>query len=391
MGWSNNFLLGTNQVWKSGGAGSTLTINGNIDNGGYLFTLDFSQPIVVNGSINGAGNIVKSGTSTLTLNGANTYTGTTTISNGTLRVDGSLAAGSAVTVAGGTLQGAGTVHGSVDVQAGGTLAPGSGAIGTQTINGPATNSGTIVAEITSGPSADKIVFGSSVLLGGTLTVTGIGSPLTSGQTFDLFDFTSAPSGAFGVTNLPGGLSHWNTGDLLAGGTITFTNNTPVAASFGLGVAVGGSVVAQVVGKYATDADPGDSLTITNVSAVANGTLQIVGGTNLVYTSTNSAAGETFTYTVSDGLASATGTVTVSTYSPEGFNRLSPPSVIGPGTVALSYLGIPGYNYALDWATNLTPPINWTALVTNTAADDGSLSYTNTTTEPANFFRTRHVP
>ncbi|MEI6077850.1 MAG: autotransporter-associated beta strand repeat-containing protein, partial [Verrucomicrobiota bacterium] len=58
------------------------------------------------------GNVVKSGTGTIALNGANTYTGTTTISNGTLLVNGYLANGT-VTVSGGVLGGTGTINGPV--------------------------------------------------------------------------------------------------------------------------------------------------------------------------------------------------------------------------------------------------------------------------------------
>ena len=372
-------------------AGKSVTITNVISDGGNGYSL------------------TKAGTGTLVLSGANTYGGNTTISAGTLTLSGagtiastpSIAVGSGATfdvsaLTGGftlgaaqTLSGNGTVTGPVTIN--GTAAAGA-SIGTLTLSGAATNNGTLVAEITNGPSADKIVFsGSFRNNGGTLTVSNLGT-LVNGTTYDLFDFSSTPSGvAFAVTNLPGGLSHWNTTDLLVGGTITFANNAPVAGNFNLGVAVGGTVSVAVFGKHASDADVGDVLTITSVSAPANGTVSIVGGTNITYVSTNSAASDSFTYTVSDGLASATATVTVSTYSPEGFNRLSPPSVINPGTVAFTYLGIPGYNYALDWATNLTPPINWMGVITNTAAGDGSLNYTNTSVEPVNFFRTRYVP
>ena len=51
-------------------------------------------------------NVVSNGAGTLTLSGAHTYTGTTSVSAGTLLVTGSLGAGSyggAVTLSGGTL------------------------------------------------------------------------------------------------------------------------------------------------------------------------------------------------------------------------------------------------------------------------------------------------
>ncbi|NDY59103.1 hypothetical protein G3N56_20405, partial [Desulfovibrio sulfodismutans] len=52
------------------------------------------------GVISGAGDFQKSGAAALTLSGANTYTGDTTITAGTLRVTGSLASASVNVAAG---------------------------------------------------------------------------------------------------------------------------------------------------------------------------------------------------------------------------------------------------------------------------------------------------
>ena len=81
-------------------------------------------------------NVIKDGTFNQTLAGVNTYTGTTTVNDGTLLVNspGSLAAASAVTVNGGNLGGTGTVGGNVTVAAAGNLAPGASA-GTLNITG----------------------------------------------------------------------------------------------------------------------------------------------------------------------------------------------------------------------------------------------------------------
>ena len=75
------------------------------------------------GVISGQGGIAKQGTSTITLSGANTYSGATTVEQGKLVVNGSIA-NSAVTVqSGGSLGGSGTVA-SATIQSGATIDPG---------------------------------------------------------------------------------------------------------------------------------------------------------------------------------------------------------------------------------------------------------------------------
>ncbi len=77
------------------------------------------------GQMSGLGGLVKSGLGILTLsNASNTYTGTTTISAGTLFVNGNTS-GSLMSVTGGTLGGTGPVGGIIATN--GTVAPGNGA------------------------------------------------------------------------------------------------------------------------------------------------------------------------------------------------------------------------------------------------------------------------
>ncbi len=75
---------------------------------GTFNTNQFSQTL--SGAISGSGALVKTGTGTLTLSTANSYTGTTTVNAGTLVVDGSIANSSLTTVnSGGILKGVGPV------------------------------------------------------------------------------------------------------------------------------------------------------------------------------------------------------------------------------------------------------------------------------------------
>lgn len=79
------------------------------------------------GRIEGAVSIAKWGDGTQILSGANTYSGTTSISGGTLLVNGSHSGGASYTIAGGTLGGHGSIDADITVESGGTLAPGASA------------------------------------------------------------------------------------------------------------------------------------------------------------------------------------------------------------------------------------------------------------------------
>ena len=129
------------------------------------------------GTLTGPGSLTKIGSGTLLLGGINSYSGSTTISQGKLIVNGSIV--SPITVNnGGVLGGTGTVA-AVTVNAGGQLAPGD-APGTLYVGGSLTlmPSAVMDYELGSLTNADEI---SMPMPGGTLNL--------NGQQFSDFNFT----------------------------------------------------------------------------------------------------------------------------------------------------------------------------------------------------------
>lgn len=96
-------------------------VTGAIDNAGHMLVVDGDHDTTINGIISGAGGVHKIDFGTLTLNGANTYTGLTDVIFGTLRLDGSILTGVTVGTYG-TLAGRGTFAGTLALA--GRLAPG---------------------------------------------------------------------------------------------------------------------------------------------------------------------------------------------------------------------------------------------------------------------------
>jgi autotransporter-associated beta strand protein len=185
---------GGGSVTNSAGTNATLTIAGN------------GAATTFSGTISDPGNsssisLLKSGSSTQVLAGANTYSGPTTISNGNLLVNGSLGT-NIVLVSGGLLGGNGILGGPVMIQPGGTLSPGFNSVGALTLSNTLTLAGTTFIEINRSLPTNDVVRGlEAVTFGGTLTVTNLGGLLAAGDTFQLFS-AATYAGAFAVTNLP---------------------------------------------------------------------------------------------------------------------------------------------------------------------------------------------
>jgi autotransporter-associated beta strand protein len=215
----------------SGGTGtSTLNLNGgtllaNANNASFLHGLSAAN-VLSNGAVidsgssvisiaqalldgGGGGGLTKLGMGTLYLNGANTYTGLTTVSNGIL---------------GGT----GSIAGSLTVVSGATLAPGA-SIGTLTVGGAVNlNAGsTNVMELNKTTATnDQLVVSGGLTYGGTLVLKNLGGQLAVNDTFTLFPNPGA--GSFTVQSITLGQNvTWDTSQLAVNGTVRVASATSV--------------------------------------------------------------------------------------------------------------------------------------------------------------------
>jgi len=165
-----------------------------VDSGSVLEVTGYFAPLAHSGAVT----LIKTGTGTLILAGANTH-GSTVVSNGILQVDGSLPASALTVTTNGTLTGNGTIGGATTVQMGATLAPGTNGIGALTVSNTLTLAGTTrmeLSKLVSTLANDLVRCSGTVNFGGSLMLTNIGSSaLVVSNKFTLFS-GGARSGTF---------------------------------------------------------------------------------------------------------------------------------------------------------------------------------------------------
>jgi outer membrane autotransporter protein len=192
---------GTLQV-GNGGTTGTLGSGAVTDNGTLAFNR--SDTITVSNAISGTGGLTQAGSGTLILNGANSFTGTTTVTSGSLQIGdashpGTTVAGNVSVGSGATLGGHGTVGGAV-TNSGGTVMPG-GSIGTLTVGSFSQNaSGTLALEVSPAQASELKVTGAASLAG-ALVLTPDAGTYSIGQTYTLVDAAGGISGTFSSLNL----------------------------------------------------------------------------------------------------------------------------------------------------------------------------------------------
>lgn len=224
-----NGLFGSGTVKYGNSGNSSLAIGDNDA------TSTFDGSILANEKLS----VSKIGSGTLTMNGANEYTGPTNVTAGTLVVNGSLGNTTTTIGSNGTLKGAGSIAGATSVL--GTLAPGN-SIGTLGFGSSLDLLGISNFEIDPtlglGLNADLADVTGALTYGGTLNVLygGSSSNFANGMVFNLFDAGSF-AGSFSSINLPDltgtGLS-WQD-NLLSNGTLVVVPEPRAALLGGLGM------------------------------------------------------------------------------------------------------------------------------------------------------------
>ncbi len=359
---------------------ATLSGAGNVTlSGGLLTAGGTNASATFDGVLSGTGGLTKLGTGTMTLSGANSYSGATTINAGTLALTGTgrtgagdlaVAAGATLDLAGNSnsvagLSGAGTVllgagtltaGGAADTGfsgvisgAGGFTKAGAGNLtlsGTNSYTGTtAINAGTLTlatATAISDTAAVTVASGGTLALGANKTIGSLGG---AGNVALATRTLTIGSGSFtGVMSGAGALTKAGAGTLTLGGVNTYTGATTISGGT-LAIGAGGSIAASSgVNLTAADATldiQAGSQTIGGLTGVA-GSKVVLGNSTLTAGGT---ASTSFAGVISGagGLTKAgSGTLTLSganTYAgattvTAGILRSGATNAFGPGALVV---------------------------------------------------------
>jgi len=341
-------INGASAIFDLGASHSDTVATVTLDGGGQItgtgtstLTVNSANTFAMsNGTVSailgGSGALNKTTANTVTLSGGNTYTGVTTIIDGTLSISGSINASTTVNVNGGLLSTTGVdklANAAAVTVAGGTLTVGgadtvstltmsSGAIGgssTLTATTYGLSGGTVTGNLGTG----TINSSGAVALNGTagaLTVNVTAGTLTLGSADRLADgaaVTVSGTGILDMSTFADAVSIFNmsAGSLNGSGTLT-------ATTYGLsgGTVTGnlGGGTMNVTGAVALDGTAGatavnvtaGTLTLGSANRLADGaTVAVSGGTlDMAFNDTVGAV------TLSSGTISGVGTLTGSSYA-----------------------------------------------------------------------------
>jgi autotransporter-associated beta strand protein len=202
-GGTAEFNFGRGTLQASGSFSTSLPMNMTATIGASIVNTN-GYNVTFSGDLSGNGHLIKNGAGMLTLGGANSYSGMTTVNQGTLNVTGSLnSAGTTYVYNSGTiLTGTGSV-GAVTAANGGAIAPGAvGAIGTLTLAGnlDLVSDGKLLVDLNAASSDLIAMSGATAALNGfdltDITFTLLSS-LVAGTNYTLIDAMSI-TGALGT-------------------------------------------------------------------------------------------------------------------------------------------------------------------------------------------------
>jgi autotransporter-associated beta strand protein len=345
-GTTGTLTLGGNLAFDATNNPNGATISGNLALGASrTFTIGDSSAATADTSISavisGVGfGITKSGAGTLVLSGANTYTGTTTVSQGTLRLDANAPSGSAgtlgsatstVTINDGSTGSNNTalLIGTSGVTVGRAISVANLGTGTTTLGGNiASGTGTFSGAITlnrdtnfNADGTSNITFQTGAISGsGNLTKTGTGTVTLSGANTYSGTTNIGTAGGSDAGTLTLGANDVLPGTTVNvfGGTLNYNTRTDTIGALNLGGGASGS---------------------TAIVSGTSGTLTL--GGNLAYNATNNPNGATIsgnlalganrTFTIGDSSAATADTSISAVISGGGFGITKS----GAGTLALS--------------------------------------------------------
>ena len=273
--------IGNSSAVTLGGAGAALVLNttdetvgsiassgtdGVINLGANLLTTGGNNAdTIYGGTISGTGGrLTKTGSGTMTLSGANTYTGSTAVNQGTLTVNGSLAGGVDVS-SGSLLKGSGTIGGASTVN--GTLSAGNSP-GQITFSSDLTlgSGSNLVWELFGNTSSDVSKYDRVTVGGSLLASSGSGITLDFGTTA-------------GGSTVDWSNSFWDTAQTwtfltVAGTTTGFSNLNLLNTSFL--DASGNSLATARAGSSFSITQSGSDVAISYVPEPSTGSLLLMG-------------------------------------------------------------------------------------------------------------------
>lgn len=196
---ANNILMNSDaSVGTASENSEDATFSGTITTQGntlFLKPTDATDTITITGDVSGTGAVVKEGEGVAVLDANHTYSGGTTVNDGTLLLNGTVT-GLAVVNQQGTFGGTGTLTGNLEVS--GTVAPGA-SIGTLNVVGDVAFGATSIfnPEVSSEDGSDLLnVTGAITFDGATLLVSPLLGDFPIGSSFTVASATGGITGTF---------------------------------------------------------------------------------------------------------------------------------------------------------------------------------------------------